>query len=88
MGKVSKEYKFEYQNKAYRAEVDIEIVTDYHYGADADGNRGEKATFIEDVEVTKLYEIGTKGETEVKVTSEIEGVIEDKVRNEGVVSDE
>lgn len=38
--------------KGVEAQVEISWFTDHHHGADADGNRGMSATFIDDIHFT------------------------------------
>ena len=47
----------EVEGKEYECEVDILVVADAQYGADADGNRGMYAEFIEEVEIETIYDI-------------------------------
>jgi len=76
--KVSKSVKIELKDKdelvEYEAELDISVVHDAHYGADADGNRSEARTFIDEVIIRSLRNT---------VTGEI--IPEDKIPNEAYV---
>jgi hypothetical protein len=40
--------------REYNCEVDVDVVTDPNYGADADGNRGVSMDFMEEVVFTKI----------------------------------
>ena len=42
---------FKFQDKEYEARVRAVVMEDMNYGADADGNRGTYASWIEEVEV-------------------------------------
>ena len=47
------EYDIELENHTIKATVNADAkIWDENYGADADGNRGEMRTFIDDLEVT------------------------------------
>jgi len=53
----TREYEIEYDDKKYLVEVNYEIVVDYNYGSDADGNRGRTAFFLEDY-AAKIQDAG------------------------------
>ena len=73
--KVSKSVIIELKVKGelveYEADLDISVVHDAHYGADADGNRSMPMTFIDEVIINSLRNT---------VTGEI--IPEDKVPDE------
>jgi hypothetical protein len=56
----------------YEADVAVNMVRESGYGADADGNRGVDAVFIDDVKILEVRDIYGK---KVSVTDDIERVI-------------
>lgn len=64
--------------KEYEADLRVVLVTESSYGADADGNRGVEATFIDDVIIDEVRDIYGK---KVSITDDIEKVIGDLVND-------
>jgi len=73
MSRESKEVEFEIDGEMFTADVSYTEVVDSNYGADADGNRGVRMTFIEDIEIERV--VDSQG-NERKLTGEMEMLIE------------
>jgi hypothetical protein len=76
--KIEKTLEIEYQGTNLYVEVSIEYVYDPHFGEDAEFNRGEARSYINDVEILECY---NDIDEEVIVTPEIMEIVSQKVED-------
>jgi len=82
----STEFSFEYEGEEYTAEVSYKLQYDNNYGADADGRRGRRARFIEDVRIEGVWDSNNNKLNDIpgKMETAIERELEDQNLEEGV----
>ena len=73
---VQKTVKFNFHGQPLSAEVKYHVDVEHDYGADADGHRGCRKIWIEDLSVSSVVD---EQDNEVPVTTEVIEAIEEKI---------